>query len=274
MQLSILDNKQPNDLGQPVLHKASVSRCTLLHGDCLELMAQIPDGSVDMIFADLPYGTTNCDWDIRIPFDRLWQHWNRIAKENAAIILTGQQPFTTDIISSNRKYFRYEIIWEKTQKLGFLDANRKPLRAHENIIVFYRKLPTYNPQKVTTVNTTVDRKGTDVVLSEHYGNYNKNKTWKEDGTRYPHSVIKISNWNGALFGNNSKATKHPTQKPVELLDWLIKTYTNEGDTVMDCCMGSGTTGVSCKKNGRHFIGIEKEQSFYDVAVSRVTACSG
>lgn len=253
---------------------AFVSRCTFLQGDCLELMKGIADNSADLIFADLPYGTTNCSWDIKIPFEPLWKQWNRIAKENAAIILTGQQPFTTDIISSNRKFFRYEIIWEKTQKLGFLDANRKPLRAHENIIIFYRKLPTYNPQKVATQNTTVDRKGTNVLLNEHYGNYNKNKTWKEDGTRYPHSVIKISNWNGALFGDNSKATKHPTQKPVELLDWIIKTYTNEGDTVFDCCMGSGTTGVSSKKNNRHFIGIEKDETFFNLAVSRVTECIG
>lgn len=273
MQLSLLDNQQPNDLGQPVLNKASVSRCTLLPGDCLEMMSQIPDGSVDMIFADLPYGTTNCDWDIRIPFDQLWQHWNRIAKENAAIVLTGQQPFTTDIISSNRKYFRYEIIWEKTQKLGFLDANRKPLRAHENIIVFYKKLPTYNPQKGEgkSLGFGKERKQT-ANRYEGYGN-NNDGSYLDNGSRYPTTVIKISNWNGALFGKGNK-TKHPTQKPVELLDWLIKTYTNEGDTVLDCCMGSGTTGVACKKTNRHFIGIEKDPKYFEIAVSRVSAYCG
>lgn len=273
MQFSLLNNEQVNDFGQQEFSKVNVSNCTLLHGDCLELMSSIQDESVDMIFADLPYGTTNCDWDIRIPFDQLWQHWNRVAKENAAIILTGQQPFTTDIINSCRKYFRYEIIWEKTQKLGFLDANRKPLRAHENIIVFYRKLPTYNPQKYSVGDEKNRTKAT--PQDNRYKGYGaaKGNTYTYDGTRFPHSVIKISNWNGALFGDNSNATKHPTQKPVELMDWLIKTYTNEGDTVLDCCMGSGTTGVSCKKNNRYFIGIEKEKWFYDVAIGRLTKCN-
>lgn len=251
-----------------------VSRCTFMQGDCLELMKGIADNSADLIFADLPYGTTNCSWDIKIPFEPLWEQWNRIAKENAAIVLTGQQPFTTDIISSNRKYFRYEIIWEKTQKLGFLDANRKPLRAHENIIVFYRKLPTYNPQKYFIGDEKKRTKAT--PQDNRYDGYgaNKGNTYTYTGYRFPHSVIKISNWNGALFGNTDKATKHPTQKPVELLDWIIKTYTNKGDTVFDCCMGSGTTGVSSKKNNRHFIGIEKDETFFNLAVSRVTECIG
>lgn len=261
-----------SDAGQQAFSQCPVSRCTLWHGDCLELMSQIPEGSVDMVFADLPYGTTNCDWDIRIPFDQLWQHWNRIAKANAAIVLTGQQPFTTDIIMSNRKNFRYEIIWEKTQAMGFLNAKKMPLRGHENILIFYKKLPTYNPQKISIGE---ERKRTKMRGRVYDGYSNEKLTlYTYDGTRFPKSVIKISNFNGALFGNVDKAVKHPTQKPVELLDWLIKTYTNEGDTVLDCCMGSGTTGVSCKKNNRHFIGIEKEKSFYDVAVSRVTACSG
>lgn len=243
------------------------SRYKLQHGDCLELMRDIPNGSIDLIFADLPYGTTNCEWDIKIPFEPLWKEWNRIAKENAAIILTGQQPFTTDIINSNRKHFRYEIIWEKTQKLGFLDANRKPLRAHENIIVFYKKLPTYNPQKYEVEEKFRVRKQS----ANRYEGYSDADAghYINNGTRFPHSVIKISNWNGALFGNNSNATKHPTQKPVELLDWLIKTYTNEGDIVLDCCMGSGTTGVSCKKNDRFFLGIEKDETFFNIAVKRI-----
>lgn len=272
MQKSLFENEKMTEALQPALQQCNVSRCTLWNGDCLELMSQIPSESIDMIFADLPYGTTNCDWDIKISFEKLWQHWNRIAKENAAIILTGQQPFTTDIINSNRKNFRYEIIWEKTQKLGFLDANRKPLRAHENIIVFYKKLPTYNPQFISAEKKRSPSKPAD----NRYEGYGAaaGKIWTDNGKRFPHSVIKISSWNGSIFGNTDKATKHPTQKPVELLDWLIKTYTNEGDTVLDCVMGSGTTGVSCKKNNRHFIGIEKEKTFYDVAVSRVSACSG
>lgn len=241
----------------------------LLNGDCTELMQTIPDKSVDMIFADLPYGTTNCKWDQKIPFEKLWLQWNRITKENAAIVLTGQQPFTTDIINSNRKNFRYEIIWEKTQKLGFLDANRKPLRGHENIIVFYRKLPTYNPQKYFVGDEM--KKTKSPTRDNRYQGYGavKGNTYKYDGTRFPHSVIKISNCNGVVYGNTEKATKHPTQKPVELLDWIIKTYTNEGDTVFDPVMGSGTTGVSCIKNGRNFIGIEKNDYYFKLAQTRM-----
>jgi site-specific DNA-methyltransferase (adenine-specific) len=273
MQKSLFENEKMTEELQPALQQCSVSRCNLWNGDCLELMSQIPDGSIDMIFADLPYGTTNCDWDVRIPFEPLWEHWNKISKENAAIILTGQQPFTTDIINSNRKYFRYEIIWEKTVKMGFLDANRKPLRGHENVVVFYRKQPVYNPQKYF--------KGVDAFFEKRkqtknrYDGFGKHSdsVYVDDGWRFPHSVIKISNHNGGGLKNTEK-TKHKTQKPVELLDWLIKTYTNEGDTVLDCVMGSGTTAVSCKKNNRHFIGIEKQKIFYDVAVSRVSPCSG
>ena len=228
-----------------------------------------------MIFADLPYGTTACHWDNLIDIKKFWEQWLRIAKENAAFILTAQQPFATDLINSNRKLFRYEIIWEKTQKLGFLLANKMPLRGHENILVFYRKLPTYNPQKGIGKSLGFGKERKQV--SDRYDGYEKSigeGKYLDDGSRYPHSVIKISNWNGALFGKNKNTTKHPTQKPVELLDWLIKTYTNEGDTVLDCVMGSGTTGVSCKKNNRNFIGIEKEFEFYELSVSRVYAYCG
>lgn len=271
-----LTENQSNEASQPLLRVGAVSRCTLLEGDCLELMKDIEDNSIDMIFADLPYGTTACEWDVLIPFDKLWPQWNRIAKENAAIVLTGQQPFTTDIINSNRKNFRYEIIWQKTQAVGFLNANRKPLRVHENIIVFYRKLPTYNPQK-TMAETSSLRviKENSKRGGQHYSDFKNMPTHGTgDKSRFPTSVIKISNWNGALFGKDFKKVKHPTQKPLELMDWIIKTYTNEGDTVLDCVMGSGTTGVSCKKNGRHFIGIEKEKKFYNVAIDRISECCG
>lgn len=258
------------------LNKTDVSCCTLLHGDCLELMNQIPSKSVDMIFADLPYGTTACSWDVVIPMPELWAHWERITKPNSAIILTGQQPFTTDLINSNRKDFRYEIVWHKTRPLGFLDANRKPMRAHENILVFYKKQPTYNPQK-----TDADTNSLRIIKQgsgrggQHYAKFGNLPTHgTADKKRFPTSVIKISNWNGSLFGKDYRKVKHPTQKPVELLDWIVKTYTNEGDTVLDCVMGSGTTGVSCKNNNRIFIGIEKEKSFYDVAISRVSECCG
>jgi site-specific DNA-methyltransferase (adenine-specific) len=276
MQTSLFENIQLNEAHQPPLQQCNVSRCTMLHGDCLELMKGLEDNSVNMIFADLPYGTTNCHWDVVIPLDKLWNQWNRIAKKNAAIVLTGQQPFTTDIINSNRKNFRYEIIWQKTQAVGFLDANRKPMRAHENILVFYRKLPTYNPQK-TMAETSSLRviKPNSKRGGQHYSDFKNMPTHgSDDKLRFPTSVLKISNWNGALFGRDFKKVKHPTQKPVELLDWIIKTYTNEGDTVLDCVMGSGTTAVSCKQNGRHFIGIEKERTFYNIAISRVSECCG
>lgn len=241
----------------------------IYHGDCLEVMKDIPDGSVDMILCDLPYGTTDCAWDIVIPFDRLWEQYLRITKDNSAICLTSQQPFTTDLINSCRKLFRYEIIWEKTQKMGFVNANKMPLRSHENILVFYKKLPTYNPQK-----TFDETKNTGRIRKQRSGRYQgysmiNSGTYKEDGWRYPHSVLKVSNWNGALFGNNSNATKHPTQKPVALFEWLIKTYTNEGETVLDNCSGSGTTAIACIRNNRNYICIEKNEQYYNDSLKRV-----
>lgn len=241
----------------------------LLHGDCLELMKGIPDGSVDMILCDLPYGTTACKWDTVIPFEPLWEQYERIVKDRGAIVLLSAQPFTTDLIQSNRKLFRYEIIWEKTQKTGFYNANRMPLKGHENILIFYKKLPTYNPQKYKVDRQDIGRvrnkKADRCVL---YGHVNS-QDWTETGERYPHDVIHFSNWNGALFGNNSKATKHPTQKPVPLLEYLIKTYTNEGDIVLDNCMGSGSTGVACINTNRDFIGIELDDNYFAIAEKRI-----
>ena len=197
----------------------------LIHGDCLEKMKEIPDKSIDMILCDLPYGVTKVKWDTVIPFEPLWEQYERIIKLNGAIVLFSTQPFTTDLICSNRNMFRYEIVWEKTQKTGFYNANKMPLKGHENILVFYK--------------------------------------------RYPHDVIHFSNWNGALFGKTKKATKHPTQKPVPVLEYLIKTYTNEGDTVLDNCMGSGSTGVACVNTGRDFIGIELDDNYFQIAEKRI-----
>ncbi|MBS1988715.1 site-specific DNA-methyltransferase [Candidatus Dependentiae bacterium] len=235
--------------------------------DCLEGMKLIPDKSIDMILCDLPYGTTQCTWDSVIPFDKLWAQYERIIKDNGAIVLTGSQPFTTDLINSNRKLFRYEIIWEKTQKLGFYDANRRPLKGHENILIFYKKQPIYNPQKYNVTEKSRVRKQT----GSRYVGYGDSNIGEYiyDGTRYPHSVIKISNWNGALFGDNSKATKHPTQKPVLLFEWLIKTYTNEGMVILDNCMGSGTTAIACINTGRNYIGFENDANYYHMAIDRV-----
>jgi len=244
----------------------------IYHGDCLEVMKDIPDGSVDMILCDLPYGTTRLEWDNVIPFDKLWEQYFRVAKENAAFVLTAQQPFATDLINSCRKHFRYEIIWQKTQVMGFLDAKRKPLRTHENILLFYRKLPTYNPQKtqVEKDKQSWGRKRTNSGGFDGYQEFRKpDYVYVEDGSRFPTSVLKISSWNGALFGKTDKAVTHPTQKPVPLFEWLIKTYTNEGETVLDNCSGSGTTAIACIRNNRNYICIEKNEQYYNDSLKRI-----
>ena len=241
----------------------------LIHGDCLEKMKEIPDKSIDMVLCDPPYGVTKVKWDTVIPFEPLWEQYERIIKPNGAIVLFSTQPFTTDLICSNRNMFRYEIVWEKTQKTGFYNANKMPLKGHENILVFYKSLPTYNPQKYTVKRKDVGRvrhkKADRCVLYGHV----EAQDWVETGQRYPHDVIHFSNWNGALFGKTEKATKHPVQKPVPVLEYLIKTYTNEGDTVLDNCMGSGSTGVACVNTGRDFIGIELGDNYFQIAEKRI-----
>ena len=237
----------------------------IFHGDCLELMKEIPDGSVDMILTDPPYSLTDARFDIQIPFDPMWEEFFRVTKKNAAIVLFSQMPFTSDLIQSQRKNFRYEWIWHKTLGGGFLNAKKMPLRCHENILIFYQQLPTYNPQfwysKPITVRqasrTSINYRGelTDYV----YVN--------EDGRRYPRDVLKF-NSPRVLWGKGE--IYHPQQKPVDLLEYLIKTYTNEGETVLDATMGSGSTGVAAINTGRDFIGIEKEQNFFEISEKRIT----
>jgi site-specific DNA-methyltransferase (adenine-specific) len=242
----------------------------IYHGDCLEKMKLIDDKSIDMIMCDLPYGTTRCKWDVIIPFEPLWKEYLRIIKDDGAICLTAQQPFATDVINSCRKYFRYEIIWEKTQKMGFLDANKRPLRAHENVLVFYKKQPIYNPQKtIVTDRSSVGR--TRKQRSGRYEGYSACNTgsYTDTGERYPTSVLKISNWNGALFGNTKNAVKHPTQKPVELYSWCIRTFTNPGAIVLDNCSGSGTNAISCIEEDRNYICIEKDEPIFLNSIERV-----
>lgn len=225
-------------------------------GDCLELMKDIPDNSIDMVLCDLPYGTTQCEWDVKLPFEPLWAEYKRIVKENGAILLFAQQPFETDLINSNRKMFRYEWVWEKSRPMGFLNANKMPLRAHENICVFYRRLPLYNPQKTEATGKPRLNKCGDRYSG--YGKYVRQDTW-DDGSRYPRDVIRFAVHEG----------RHAAQKPVELCEYLIKTYTNEGEVVLDNCMGSGSTGVACVNCGREFIGIEKDAGFFEIARSRI-----
>ena len=231
-------------------------------GDCLEVMKDIPDKSVDMILADLPYGTTACKWDTRIPFEPLWEQYKRIIKDNGAIVLTASQPFTSALVMSNIKMFKYDLIWDKQLTSGFLNANRMPLRSHEDILVFYSKQPTYNPQKVKGKKNHSKGKMTSETNND-YGKYGKiDNTEILGDMKHPRSIISFEK------PHPSKSI-HPTQKPVALFEYLIKTYTNEGDLVLDNCAGSGTTGVACKKTGRNFIGIEISPKYCKIAQERL-----
>jgi DNA modification methylase len=230
----------------------------LMHGDCLDLMRTIEPGSVDLIATDLPYGTTACKWDSVIPFELLWDNVKRVLKPSGAFVTTSSQPFTSFLVTSNPKWFRSEIIWKKTRGGGFLNANRMPLKRHENIIVFSKKSPIYNPQKTKgTPYKNTRRPGCETVFDKTQ--YEKLITTVNTGDRFPESVISVA----------SEVGLHPTQKPVALYEWIIRTYSNPGDIVFDPCMGGGTTGEACVNTGRHFIGIEKERKYYDIACKRL-----
>ena len=229
----------------------------LIHGDCLEEMKNIPDKSIDMILCDLPYGTTRNKWDTVIDLDLLWIEYERIIKDNGAIVLFAQVPFNIILGYSNLKLLKYEWIWEKEQGTGHLNAKKMPLKSHENIMVFYKKLPTYNPQMVGNEVRTVKRSG-NKSKTTNYGDFIEIKESTYIG-RYPKDIIKF----------NKDKGYHPTQKPVALLEYLIKTYTNEGEIVLDNCMGSGSTGVACKHINRKFIGIELDEKYFEIAKKRI-----
>ena len=228
----------------------------LWQGDCLELMKDIPDASVDMILCDLPYGTTRNKWDTVIPLEPLWEQYKRITKENGAIVLTAQTPFDKVLGISNLKMLKYEWIWQKSKPTGHLNAKKMPMKEHENVLVFYKKLPTYNPQGLALLETPIQHTRAN---SSNYGSMNKRTVQLVTG--YPTSVI--------AFPVESYKGQHPTQKPVALFEYLIKTYTNEGETVLDNCMGSGTTGVACKNLNRKFIGIELDETYFNLAKERI-----
>ena len=227
-------------------------------GDCLELMKYIPDKAVDMILCDLPYGTTRNKWDTVIPLEPLWGQYNRIVKDNGIIVLTSQSPFDKILGASNINMFRYEWIWSKDQGTGHLNAKKMPLKSHENILVFYKHLPTYNPQMDGNEKRVVKRNGQRAKTS-NYGTHIEIEKSEYIG-RYPKSVIAFS---------KDKEKIHPTQKPVALFEYLIKTYTNEGDLVLDNCAGSGTTGVACINTNRNYILIEQEQKYIDIINKRI-----
>lgn len=232
----------------------------LMLGDCLDRMKEIESGTVDMILCDLPYGTTCCSWDAVIPFEPLWEQYERVIKENGAIVLFAAQPFAAVLATSNLKLFRYEWIWEKPAATGFLNAKKQPLRAHENILVFYKSQPTYNPQKTFGHERKVAKRKD--IGSEHYGKQLKVQPY-DSTERYPRSVQVFSS-------DKQKSNFHPTQKPVALCEYLIRTYTNEGETVLDSAAGSMSTAIACINTNRKGIMIEKDDHYFKVGSDRVS----
>ena len=239
----------------------------LLKGDCLELMKDIPDKSIDAIICDLPYGITACKWDIVIPFEPLWEQYKRIIKKNGAIVLFGTEPFSSKLRLSNFDWYKYDWIWNKKRITAPFLAKKQPLRQHENISIFYNKQCTYNPQatlkstsKSFSKKEMIDGKG------EVYGGMKRSGIRNENEYGYPKTILNdipvITNMSNEKF-------IHPTQKPVALLEYLIKTYTNEGELVLDNAMGSGTTGIACLNTNRRFIGIEKDDKYFDIAYNRI-----
>jgi site-specific DNA-methyltransferase (adenine-specific) len=228
--------------------------------DCLIGMKNIPDGGVDMILCDLPYGTTACAWDTIIPFEPLWEQYKRVIKDNGAIVLTASQPFTSKVVSSNYEMFKHEWIWDKKKPSTFLTAKIEPLRKHESVLVFCDGKVKYNPIKTKGRfrNKTPTRKGKDGAFGKYKGN--DIETFNDE--QYPKSIIEIS-------GADQTDKFHPTQKPVPLFEYLIKTYTNENETVLDNCMGSGTTAIACLNTKRNFIGYEMDKEYFDKATKRI-----
>lgn len=235
---------------------------TLYLGDCLVAMKSIADQSIDLILCDLPYGTTYCKWDAVIPFDDLWDHYKRIITPNGAIVLTACQPFSSALVMSNPKMFRCEWIWDKKNPTNFANANRQPLKQHESVLVFGKGQTTYNPQKVPgKPNHIQGKRGRDRTAET----MNADPSHAKDdlsGMKFPKTIIEFPK-------HSSQCGLHPTQKPVALMEYLIKTYSNEGDLVLDNCMGSGTTGVACQNLSRRFIGIEKDETYFATARSRM-----
>lgn len=240
---------------------------TLYNGDCLKVMKELKDKSIDAIITDPPYGTTACKWDSVIPFDLMWEQLNRIIKPNGAIVLFGSEPFSSALRMSNIKNYKYDWVWEKSRPMGFLEAKNKPMKKHENILMFSmgssangcKNRITYNPQGLKEINKKM-KNSTD---TENLGNRKSRDVGSEyiqKHTNYPNTVLRFK---------SAPSTVHPTQKPVPLMEYLIKTYTNEGESVLDFTMGSGSTGVACKNLNRNFIGIEKELNYFEIAKDRI-----
>ena len=236
----------------------------LFKGDCLEIMKQISDKSIDMILCDLPYGTTKCNWDNIIPLNLLWEQYERIIKDNGVIVLFGSEPFSSLLRISNIEYYKYDWYWIKSKPQNFLNAKKMPLKNIETISIFYKKLPTYHPQGLIEINKKIKRPDSMLKSGNYISAYNggdlKQKEYIRKFTNYPKQSLEFS-----VVGKSM----HPTQKPTELLEYLIKTYTNENETVLDNCMGSGSTGVACINTNRSFIGIELEEKYFEMAKNRI-----
>ena len=229
--------------------------------DCLEGMKRIPDGSVDMILCDLPFGTTACKWDEIIPFEPLWEQYERVIKDNGAIVLTASQPFTSALVMSKPTWFKYALVWDKVNASSGLHAKIQPLRSHEEILVFGKGRLTYNPQMTKAEKARVDKER-EIPNGEAFNGKIKKRIYNNRGMKYPKSILTISN-------ASQKGKVHPTQKPVPLFEYLIKTYTTEGQTVLDNCMGSGTTAIACLNTNRNFIGFELDKEYYDKSIDRI-----
>ena len=254
----------------PPLQQCSVSGSALFNADCMDILPLIPDKSVQLILADLPYGTTSCEWDVVLPLNKLFEQYKRMLADNGNIVLFGSQPFSTDLIIAGRDIFRYELIWDKISGKNIFEAKRKPLKAHENILVFYKSsYSIYNPQmELAQAKNKRDRVKNykKATLNSIYGEQKEYTSLKDEDLRYPNSIY-IHSFQGAELHQTKRI--HPTQKPLQLIKWLISSYSNENDYVLDNTMGVGTTCLGAKELNRKFIGIEKEIKYYELAVGRV-----
>ena len=242
--------------------------CQLMFGDCLERMKEIPDKSIDAIICDLPFGVTACKWDSIIPFEPLWEQYNRVIKDNGAIVLFASEPFASYLRISNIKEFKYDLVWNKKRPTGQLNAKKQPLRQHEMICVFYKKQCTYNPifHKNRLKRNYIGKVEKSRKASDDYGRqYDYESNISADSLSYPRSIIEQT----TVIGNSKEKVAHPTQKPIALLEYLIKTYTNEGEIVLDNTMGSGSTGVACINTNRKFTGIELDKNYYEISCDRI-----
>lgn len=236
--------------------------------DCLDVLRSLPDGSVDLFLQDPPYGLTNCEWDILPDFEPLWKEWKRVSKPNAAFVFTATQSFAYQLFNTNPKLFRYQIIWMKRNAVGHLDSKKKPLKAHEVIMVFYQKLPTYNPQMVK-LGSFKNRTHCASAMSTKLYSASKRTEWVETGLRYPLDVIEFD-VDGERYNSTLQKDLHPTKKPIDLFRYLIRTYSNPGDVVFDGYGGSGTTAIAAQMEGRKFIVCENHLPYFEASQARLS----